>query len=80
MIEARLETGERLCATCWDKHTAARKPCVECGNIERLRHHGLCPSCARLQIVSDLLSGDDGNIRSERSSTSRPTGPNVSSP
>lgn len=55
-VLARLPTGEALCRSCYAVHPAGRRICIDCGVLQRLRHHGLCNRCACRQLLTELLS------------------------
>ncbi|MEU9383216.1 hypothetical protein AB0D38_20510 [Streptomyces sp. NPDC048279] len=61
----RTAQGEPLCETCWKRHERARRPCTECGTVERLFHFGLCAACAARHQLALALSGPDGIMRAE---------------
>lgn len=61
----RTADGRPLCQTCWAKHSRARRPCEQCGAVERLYHHGRCAACAREHSVRDVLTSRLGHIRPE---------------
>ena len=61
----RSPEGEPLCQTCWAKHPAARRPCTQCGSVERLYRHGRCPACARSADLRDVLSPPGNLMRPE---------------
>ncbi len=60
-VKARAPDGP-LCDTCFKKDPISFKACVECGTVERLRHHGLCHRCACDRELTALLCGADGVI------------------
>lgn len=43
----------------------ARKPCRQCGTVEKLFHFGLCRRCAGERHLRQLLTPPDGKHRSE---------------
>ncbi|WP_327031730.1 hypothetical protein [Micromonospora ureilytica] len=61
-VVARLPDGPR-CGTCWKREPAAERPCIQCGNVERLHHFGLCDACACPEVLRGLLSQPDGTMR-----------------
>ena len=60
-VATRLQ-GEPLCPNCARSEPTLHQPCVDCGRVERLHHHGRCPACAYPTALSALLTGPDGRI------------------
>ncbi|MEV6110971.1 hypothetical protein AB0L59_00265 [Streptomyces sp. NPDC052109] len=60
-VVARTGRGP-FCENCWEVAPEARKPCENCGIVERLFHFGLCRRCAGEQM---LLTPPDGKPRPE---------------
>ena len=50
-----------LCSNCFARDPISFRSCENCGSIERLFHHGLCPRCAADRSLRALLT-DDGTI------------------
>jgi hypothetical protein len=65
-VRGRSVDGQALCRACYPNDPASMAGCLECGQVCRLFHHGLCHSCARNSIVDDLLTDPDRKIRAER--------------
>lgn len=61
-VSARLPTGP-LCRTCCGKNPASFRPCDQCGQSERLHHHGLCARCACKRQLLGILAREDGSLR-----------------
>lgn len=61
LVRARLPAGP-FCGNCYRKHPASFQPCTQCGETERLHHHGLCPRCACLRQLINLLSNAEGAL------------------
>ena len=57
--------GRPLCRTCYRKDSSLLRPCVSCGEVARLFHHGLCPRCALPGQVKAMLSPPGGPVRTE---------------
>ncbi|MGW4216044.1 hypothetical protein ACWEJZ_03315 [Streptomyces bacillaris] len=52
-----------LCHTCFSKDPVAYRTCIGCGESAVLWHHGLCPRCACIRRLNELLTAADGIIR-----------------
>ncbi|MET9110894.1 hypothetical protein [Streptomyces zhihengii] len=65
VVKSRTPAGEPFCGPCWGKSPLSFRECDQCGSRERLFHHGLCNSCARVEAVRNALGDDTGDIRSD---------------
>lgn len=63
-VVARTPRGP-FCENCWEVAPEARKPCQQCGTVEKLFHHGLCRRCAGERHLRNLLTSPDGTTRPE---------------
>ena len=57
-VAARADRGP-LCENCYGRDRISFRPCDQCGNVERLFHHGLCPRCAAERNLRSLLTDDE---------------------
>ncbi|MFE0055355.1 hypothetical protein [Streptomyces sp. NPDC059003] len=64
-VSSRSPDGEPLCATCWSKHPAARRPCTECGTVDKPYHQGRCITCVARERLHRVLTGSRHSMRPE---------------
>ena len=62
-VNTRTPTGQPLCRSCWGKNPLSFQDCTRCDNHEPLWRNGLCCSCTRDDIISEVLTGPDGTVR-----------------
>ncbi|MCX5115297.1 hypothetical protein OOK13_44045 [Streptomyces sp. NBC_00378] len=63
-VVARTPRGP-FCENCWEVAPEARKPCQQCGTVEKLFHFGLCQRCAGERHLRQLLTSPNGELRPE---------------
>ncbi|MGW8329386.1 hypothetical protein ACWGLE_15930 [Streptomyces sp. NPDC055897] len=65
VVYGRTPDNEPLCEVCWSKHPVARRPCGECGTVEKQFHHSLCAACSARRALRAVLSDENTTMRSD---------------
>jgi hypothetical protein len=54
-----------LCQRCYRKDPMSHRPCLECGQVGPIHHHGLCADCACPELLRTALADGNGKMRPE---------------